>query len=847
MIFQRFIFILLVSALFSLSIFAAPVSNYLPKEHQYDNTIPTPQQILGVSIGERHLRHAQLTHYFNAIAQASSRIKLTQIGKTNELRPQFLATISAPENLKNLSNILATRQDPQAKSPLVVWLGYSIHGDEISGANAAMVVAYYLAASQNEKIKTLLKNTIIVMEPSINPDGMDKFVNWANMFRGKADNDDPNHIEHHQGWFTGRTNHYGFDLNRDWLLLTQKESQNRLKYFHLYNPNVLGDFHEMGANSSYFFQPGVPDRTNPLTPQTNIDLTNALASFHAKALDKQQRLYFSQESFDDFYYGKGSTYPDINAAVGILFEQASSRGYQQQTENGLLTLEFAIQNHVLTSLSTIEGAWQNRAKLAQYRHDFYKNAEQEASKAGFSGYLISQGKDVYRTQEFLNKLKQHQINIYPLTSDFRNKGKIYPAQTSYYVPLEQPQYRVIQALFNQDSQFKNNTFYDVSGWTLPLAMNIQFDKVGRTWGLKLSKTVWHSTPITTAPINANAYAYVFEWQHYLAPKLLNTLLAKGIKAKVASKSFTSIINGQKKTFAAGSIMIPAGIQDKANWQTMLNNASSANNIDIFSLTTGLTVAGIDLGSRSFTNLTPIKVLLVGGKGVSQYEAGEILFYLDEQLNIPVSVIEHQRLTTTDLHKYTHIIMVDGNYKNLDDKIEFELSAWIKAGGTLFAQKRAAKWLADKSILKAEFVSKNHIKQLFDTSELTYKDKESLAARQRVAGAIFNSQLDLSHPLAFGYEQSNLPVFANSTLIMKKTSKPFVKVANYTPTPLLSGYSDENLTNTIADTPVIIAHNLAKGRIIASVDDLVFRGYWYGTAKILANSLFFSKAYSTPWH
>jgi hypothetical protein len=840
-------FFILACCFFSTMLMAAPVTSYLPNETSYATNIPTPKQILGLTIGERHLRHAQLTQYFSALAQVSPRIKLTQIGKTNEYRPQFLATISSPENLKNLTTILATRQDPQAKSPLVIWLGYSIHGDEISGANAAMVVAYYLAASQNKAIKDLLKNTIIVMEPSINPDGMDKFVQWATMFRGKADNSDPEHIEHHQGWFTGRTNHYGFDLNRDWLLLTQTESQHRLKYFYLYHPNVLADFHEMGANNSYFFQPGIPSRTNPLTPKGNIELTNLLANYHAKAFDKDQRLYFSQESFDDFYYGKGSTYPDINGAVGILFEQASSRGYQQQTNNGLLTLEFAIQNHVLTSLSTIKGAWQNREKLAKYRHDFYQQAENAATKERFSGYIINQNNDRYRLNAFLDKLQQQQIKVYPLTNDFRNKSKIYPAKTSYYVPLKQPQYRLIQAIFAHPTQFKDNTFYDVSGWTLPLAMNINFDKVERTWGLKLAKTTWQAHYKSVNKLELNAYAYVFEWQNYLAPKLLNRLLSQGIKAKVATKSFTTLIKGNKKTFAAGTIMIPGGLQNKSHWQAILATASEQTNINIFSLSTGLTVAGIDLGSRAFSNLTPIKVLLVGGKGVSQYEAGEVLFYLDQQLNIPVSIIEHQRLTNVDLSDYSHIIMVDGNYNKIDEKIEFKLSAWLKAGGTLYAQKRAAKWLSDKSLLKVDFVSKNHIKQLFDTDELTYKDKETLAARKRIAGAIFNTNIDISHPLAFGYQQNNLPVFSNSTLIMQKPSTPFVSVLSYTDTPLLSGYSDQHLINTMARTPVIIAHDLAKGRIIASVDDLVFRGYWYGTAKILANSLFFSKAFSATMH
>lgn len=845
MIFQRLFLTCILFIVLLLNVNAAQVTSFLPTNQQYNEKTPTPHKVLGFGLGERHLRHDQLNHYFNVLAQASTRIKLTQIGVTNQFRPQFLATISSPENLANLDNILARRQDPQAESPLVIWLGYSVHGDEISGANAAIAVAYHLAASQNESLKTMLAHTIIVMEPSINPDGMDRFVNWVNNFHEKTDNADPNHIEHHQGWFTGRTNHYGFDLNRDWLLLTQQESQHRLKYFYLYRPNVLADFHEMGANSSYFFQPGIPSRTNPITPKGNIELTNILAKYHAKALDEHKRLYFSQESFDDFYYGKGSTYPDINGAVGILFEQASSRGYQQQTDNGLLTLEFSIQNHVLTSLSTIKGAWENSAKLKQYRSAFYQQAEKNASKEKFSGYLIHANKDTYRLNAFLNTLKQQQIKIYPLASDFRYQGKIYTAKQSYFIPIVQPQYRLIEALFNQATEFKDNTFYDVSGWTMPLAMNINFDKVERTWGLKLSSTQWQAQLDTVHKLDPSAYAYAFEWHHYLAPKLLNSLLNKGIKARVANNAFTSMINGSAKSFAAGSIMIPAGIQTIKNWREVLSKVSNNTHINIFSINSGLTLKGIDLGSRSFVNLKPSKILLIGGKGVSQYEAGEVLFYLDDKLSIPVTVVEKQRLARVDLSKYSHIIMVDGNYADVNSKVEYKLSTWLKAGGTLFAQKRASKWLSDKELLKVDFVSDSTIKQLFSTEGLRYQDKESLAARKRIAGAIFNTNIDLSHPLFFGYQKENLPIFTNSTLIMQQPSKPFVVVANYSETPLLSGYTDKSLVNTLASSPAVVAHNIGEGRIIATTNDLNFRGYWYGSAKILANSLFFSKAFSTP--
>jgi murein tripeptide amidase MpaA len=273
----------------SFAVFSANVSTYLPSDSVYNQKIPTPESTLGFGIGERHPRHDQVLSYLQKVAVASDRVNIEEMGRTTQFRSQVLLTISSPYNLNNIDEILARRSNIAAssKDPIVVWLGYSVHGDEISGTNAAMVVAYHLAASQDKAVADMLNDTIIVIEPSLNPDGMDRFVNWVTTHRGIAENPDPNHIEHHQNWRTGRTNHFGFDLNRDWLLLSQKESQNRLPYFHQYQPNVLGDFHEMGANGSYFFQPGIPTRTHPLTPEKNTELTQLLATYHAKALDKK--------------------------------------------------------------------------------------------------------------------------------------------------------------------------------------------------------------------------------------------------------------------------------------------------------------------------------------------------------------------------------------------------------------------------------------------------------------------------------------------------------------------------------------------------------------------------------
>lgn len=831
----------------TLIVTAKPVEDFLPKQQNYLENIPTPEQVLGFELGQRHARHFEINGYFETLASSSSRITLSEIGTTYQHRPQVLATISMPENLTNLDKLLANRQLPykkQENEPLIIWLSYGVHGDELTGTNAAMAVAYHLVASQSKEIQSLLAETIIVIEPSLNPDGLDRFVNWVDTFRRTTPNADPAHIEHHQGWPTGRTNHFWFDLNRDWLLLSQQETRNRLAFYHLYQPHVLSDFHEMHPNQTYFFQPGIASRVHPLTPKNNVELTHKMADFHAKTLDQHNRLYFSQEGYDDFFFGKGSTYPDVNAGVGILFEQASSRGFVIDTINGILTFEKGIENNVLTSLSTIEGAWFNRQALKEYRFNFYKDVKKLAKNDDFDGYLLHEADDQYRLNALLDNLTQHQIKLFALIDDFKYKNKLYQKGNTYYVPLNQPQYRLIKALFNQRTEFEDTGFYDVSGWTLPLAMNIEFHAIEKTRGLKLASESGYQKIVQQQQKIQNSYAYAFQWQDYLAPKLLQTLLSKNIKVKVATSSFTAVVQGQNKTFKQGTILVPSATQISQSWLENLYAAANENNLPLFALDSGLTAQGADLGSRLMMPINPINVLLIGGKGVSEYEAGEMLYYLDHTLNIPITLVEKERLLSVNLEQYSHVIMVDGNYQSFGDNHINKIKSFMSAGGVVFSQKRGAKWLANHRLLKARFATKNAIFSMFNDDDLPYQEKERLIDKRKVSGAIFEAKLDLSHPLTYGYASETLPVFRNSTLIIEKTNIPFSEVISYSRDPLLSGYADKLIIDRLESEALFVAHNVGKGRVIATSDNLLFRGYWLGTAKLVANSLYFSKVFST---
>ena len=370
---------------------------FLPKDVEYSESIPTPESVIGHEIGHWHLTHDKLLHYFQELGRASERVKIEVIGKTYEKRPLLNVIVTSSKNHSKLDEIKEEHikiSDPDQMSklsydqmPVVVRLGYSVHGNEASGANAAVVVGYYLAAAKGKEIDDLLDNTIILIDPSLNPDGMQRYASWVNQHKSKNLVSDPNSREFHESWPNGRTNHYWFDLNRDWLLVQHPESQARLNVYHEWMPNVQTDHHEMMPNSSFFFQPGIASRKNPHIPAQNVRLTEKIAEFHAQALDEQKRLYYSGESFDDFYFGKGSTYPDIQGSIGILFEQATVRGHLRESSNGLMSFKFAIKNHFTVSMSTLEAALKLKHELLSFQCVFFESTKKFGKHAVVVGVI----------------------------------------------------------------------------------------------------------------------------------------------------------------------------------------------------------------------------------------------------------------------------------------------------------------------------------------------------------------------------------------------------------------------------------------------------------------------------
>jgi hypothetical protein len=814
----------------SISISAQKVdlSYYLPKNVTYDKSIPTPKEIVGHEVGEWHITHDKLVTYMKALAVSSDRISIETRGTTYEGRPVLLLTITSPENHKNIEKIRQVHMDATdddsldvSNNPIVVYQGFSIHGNEPSGSNAALAVAYYLAAADN--IDDLLNNTVILFDPSFNPDGLQRFAYWANTNKSKNINPDPNDREYHDVWPRGRTNHYQFDMNRDWLPVQLPESKARIASFHKWLPNILTAHHEMGSNSSFFFQPGIPSRTNPLTPQMNQDLTKEIAGYHAKALDKIGSLYYSEESFDDFYYGKGSTFPDINGGIGILFEQASSRGHAQETVNGVLTFPFTIRNQFTAALSTLEAANGMRVKILKYQKNFYKESRNSADKKAI---VFGDEKDGAKSFHLAEVLKRHQVKIHDVKSDFTSNGKNFKKGFSYVVPMNQKNQRLVKAMFDTRTQFKDSLFYDVSAWTFNHAFGVDYAE-----NISLAKA---GNEITDLKMNIGGtssksdYGYLMPWNEYYTPKALNAVLQKGLRAKVSMKNFK---NGGN-SYEYGTIFIPVQNQklDADELHQFLMNVASESHVNITGVTTGLN-DGIDLGSSNFSAIKKPKVAMLVGSGIVSYDSGEIWHLFDQRFDMRLTRIDMSYFNKIDITKYTHIIIPSSNIEKA--AIE-KLKTWVKNGGVIVGYKNTVKWLSSNKMISLQFD-----KQKMDTiKDVSFENKSLKSGAQFIGGAIFEANLDRSHPINFGYKNDKIALFRNSTIFIKADKKSYNNPIQYTSNPLLSGYISKENVKIIKNTVPFKAQKLGSGKVIVFTDNTNFRAFWFGTNKLLMNTIFF---------
>ena len=828
--------------------FAQDLSYYLPKGYTYNPAIPTPKQVLGYEVGEWHVTHDQLVIYMKAVAEASDRVIFEETGRSYEKRPQTLLTITAPANLAKLDQIKAERaklREPGASVniqniPVVMFMGYSVHGNEPSGANASLLAAYHFAAAN--EIASELENIILLLDPAINPDGLNRFASWVNSHKAYVMNGDPAQRELNEAWPRGRTNHYWFDLNRDWLPVQHPESRNRVRVFQSWLPNIHLDFHEMGTNSTFFFQPGVEARVHPLTPKKNFELTSKIGTYHAKALDEIGSLYFTKENYDDFYYGKGSTYPDVQGSIGILFEQASSRGHLQESANGMLSFPFTIRNQFTANLSSYQAAKEMRVELNQWMKDFYNEIKNETTADINKAYIFGAKEDDARSYHLADLILQHNIQVFALNENITVNGQEFKKETSYIVPADQPQYRLIKAMFETRTTFEDSLFYDISAWTYPMAFGLDYMALNsRILNLASVRQV-EKNSLQLAPGKvlgeAGAYQYAMEWTDYYAPKAAYQLLKAGFLVRVTNAEFST---PEGKTFRRGTILIDKGESgmDHAAFFAKLQEIAQFAHVDIHAISTGYTT-GINMGSTYISKLeTPSVALLVDG-GVDSYEAGEIWHLLDQRMQMPVTLLPMESVAGANLSRYNVILMADGNYGRLGQSGANALKNWVSQGNTLVAKGGALRWLAQNEIGKFSF---REVQNAEKGLQKSYADYENATGSKQTFGAIFKGKLDITHPVGYGYTDSDIHTFRNDNFFLEPSENPYANPLVYTANPLASGYLHPSNLPGVQESAVIRVSSQGRGRIIGFADNPNFRAFWFGTNKLFMNSIFFGQIIS----
>lgn len=833
---------------------AQPVESYLPSDAVFDASIPKPEEVIGHHVGEWHVTHDRLVRYMEEVAEASDRISIRTIGHTHEGRRQVQLTITSPSNHARLEQVRERHQSlldpsrsgslPIEEMPVVISMNYSIHGNEPSGSNASMAVVYYMAAAQGERVERMLEQSVILLDPSLNPDGLQRFSTWVNMHKGATPNGDPAHREYDEVWPGGRTNHYWFDMNRDWLPVQQPESRARVAAYHEFRPNILTDHHEMGTDATFFFQPGIPSRTNPLTLQANQDLTARIAEYHAGRLNAIGSLYYSEESFDDFYYGKGSTFPDIQGSIGILFEQASSRGHLQESINGPVGFPFTIRNQVETSISTWEAGVGLRVELLEHMRSSIAEQVAQATRGEVKGYVVGAAADRSLNWHFADILAMQQVEFAPLSRDLTLSGQRFEQGKAWVIPAAQPQARLIQAMFDRSTSFEDSLFYDVSAWTLPYAFNLPFAEItGRTeiGSLMGDQQRMPEKPSGTVETGGSGYAWAFEWDDYYAPKVLYRLLDAGIRARVASRPFTASTSGGLMAFDYGTVVIPAGIQTMGReaLEEILEEAAGHGGVAIHSIETGLTGSGPDLGSRLMEPVVKPSVAVLAGEGVSSSEAGEVWHLLDTRFGIPVSLVDPGRLGAIDLSRYNVLVVPSGWFGGAEGRSGESVRDWVRSGGTLIVQRGALQWARGAGLLSAGSLRGNDDEEGTPERRPYVKASEDRGSRA-MGGSIFFGKADLTHPIAYGLPSDRIALFRSSTDLIEMPDNPYATPIVYDQNPLAAGYVHPDLLSRIGGTPAVVIEGVGSGAVVAFADNPNFRAFWFGTNRLFLNAVFFGR-------
>lgn len=813
--------------------------------------LKSPDQFLGYAIGDKYTPHWRIVEYFKHVADnAPSMVKVQEYGKTYEGRPLIVGFISSAANISNLENIRTNNMSLAQMSggagnisnaPAIVWLSYNVHGNETSSSEAALMTLWALVDPANTQTKQWLQNTVVIIDPCLNPDGRDRYVNWFTSVVGVNPNPNPIAREHMEPWPGGRVNHYHYDLNRDWAWQTQIETRQRIALYNKWLPQIHVDFHEQHYNSPYYFAPAAEPYHEVITSfQRNFQ--DVIGRNHARYFDKEGWLYFTKERFDLLYPSYGDTYPTYNGAIGMTYEQAghSQAGVAVETETGdTLTLRDRAMHHYTTGLSTIEVSSQNANKLVTEFQKYFDVAVKNGV-GDYKSYIIRYtDKDAERIDALTELLTRNDIRYGTARTgsirgyNYENgKVEVYNVNANdIVVPSVQPKSSLVKVLFEPNTKVVDSNTYDITAWALPYAYGV------KAFASPQKVEIASSTVAKLKANNpeADPYGYVIRWNGVQSVRLVSELLQKDIKLRFNEEPFD--VGGQN--FDRGSIIIlKTSNQAVPNlWET-IRGLATKNNVQLTTVSSGYVDKGTDFGSARVRFLKTPKVALLTGEGVSPNAAGEIWYYFDQEIKYPVTLINLNTMNRVRWSDFDVLVMPNGNYSFLTDKTQAEqFKNWIQTGGRVIAMENSVSQLARldwtiKSKKPEEDSSKNPYEVL-----RKYEDRERDFIPTQTPGSIFRVELDNTHPLGFGFppyyftlkQDDNIFQFINeggwNVGVLKKDRQ-------------VAGFVGSKLTNRLQDGLLFGVQEIGRGTIIYLTDDVMFRSFWENGKLMFSNAVFF---------
>ena len=797
----------------------------------YNSTIPTPKQVLGFELGERYCEWSDILGYVEAVAAKSDRVKLVELGRSHEMRRLVQLVITSPKNHANLEQIKASHLQlldatksaslDTKQMPIVSSITCSMHGDEVSGANAAVAMTYFFAASQDEAVVKMLDNMVLLLTPGSNPDALNRYSAWVNNSLGSIQCGSNESYEHKQAWPGARANHYYANVNRDLLMCQHPEGRISVESYLDWHPNLVLDLHEMGGKRARFFHsPGHPKRLHQYVTHENQALTGEVGNYVSKVLTPIGAEPYCREGFDDYYLGKGAAYGDVQGSVCLLFEQSSARGYMRKYANGYITLPTTIRHQAEATIAALCAGCDMREKLLDYQRKFFVESAEKAQQSEVQGYIFHARGDKARAYRLLENLLVHNIEVYHLASDTKVGKEKFMAKESYVIPLNQPYFYKVKAVWERlgNDIYEDLHFYDISTWTFPLAYNVAHADLKSVDGL-LGEKATLSFPEGTVVGGKSNYGYIVDAVGLYSHNVLNALMAKGVAVKIASKEFKH----NKQTMTCGSAVVEVANQPISAdaIYDILVKAAKENGSNIYAIDGKFNSEKLNLKAARMP-----KVALLVGEGFKGDVCGELWMLLEKHYGIAPLRITANDINKKMLAKYNVMVIPHGTLPK-KHKATAAIRQWVENGGTIVT--------TGIGYTMTSRLGMSPIKRIAPPTEKG--DKE------QIAGAILNATIDTTSPVAYGYTAKELPLFRKGSQVYDEAAmKGVIIPVRYTDKPHLSGYVSDNNINRIASTPTVMVVKHGEGELIHFADNPIFRSYWFGGAKMFMNAVYFGHLY-----